>query len=122
MFPNEETQFKKGEPSPNPSGRPKGSKNLSTILAEMLEEEVEVNEGGVKSKKKFSDVIIRKLIKKGYEGDIKAIQVIFDRTEGAAKQEIKINGEISNQESGFSQEEREKILDAIDKSNPQDKS
>jgi len=122
MIRNEElNQFKPGE-SGNPSGRPRGSRNLSTILAEMLEEEIEITEAGVKSKKKFADVIVRKLIRKANEGDIKAIQVIFDRTEGQAKQEIKINGEISNQESGFSQEEREKILDAIDKSNPQDKS
>lgn len=73
----------------NKDGRPRGSKNLSTILREMLEEEVEVVIDGKKEKKKFQDVIIRKLVKKANDGDMRAIQEIFDRTEGKAKQEIK---------------------------------
>lgn len=72
----------------NPHGRPKGSKNLSTILREMLSEEVEVVIDGKKEKKSFQDVIIRKLIKKANDGDMRAIQEIFDRVEGKAKQEI----------------------------------
>lgn len=79
--------FKPGE-SGNPEGRPKGSKNLSTILREMLELEIEVD--GVKITQK--DAMIKKLIKKSTDGDIKAIQEIFDRTEGKAKQEIKLDG------------------------------
>jgi hypothetical protein len=81
--------WKEGDPSPNPSGRPKGSRNLSTILREMLEEEIEVIIDGVKSKKQFQEVIIRKLVKKANDGDLRAIQEIFDRTEGKAKQEVK---------------------------------
>jgi hypothetical protein len=81
--------WKEGDPSPNPSGRPKGSRNLSTILQKMLEEEIEVIIDGVKSKKQFQEVIIRKLVKKANDGDLRAIQEIFDRTEGKAKQEVK---------------------------------
>jgi hypothetical protein len=80
--------WKEGDPSPNPSGRPKGSKNLSTVLKEMLEEELEVIIDGVKVKKAFKDLIVRKLIKKANDGDLRAIQEIFDRVEGKAKQEI----------------------------------
>jgi hypothetical protein len=81
-------KFKEGE-SGNPNGRPKGSRNLSTILKEMLEEEVEVNIDGKKERRQFKDVIIRKLIKKANDGDLRAIQEVFDRTEGKSKQEIR---------------------------------
>jgi hypothetical protein len=80
-------KFEPGQ-SGNPSGRPKGTKNPSTILKEMLEEELEVVIDGVKVKKTFKDLIVRKLIKKANDGDLRAIQEIFDRVEGKAKQEI----------------------------------
>jgi hypothetical protein len=54
----------------------------------MLEEEVEVNIDGVKSRKQFQEVIIRKLLKKANDGDIRAIMEIFDRVEGRPNQQI----------------------------------
>jgi ribosomal 50S subunit-associated protein YjgA (DUF615 family) len=90
-FPNDTTQFKEGE-SGNPAGRPKGTRNLSTILREMLEEEIEVNVEGKKERKQFQEVIIRKLIKKASDGDIKAITEILDRVEGKAKQTVEQSG------------------------------
>lgn len=54
----------------------------------MLELEIEVD--GVKITQK--DAIIKKLIKKSTDGELNAIQEIFDRTEGRAKQEMKIEG------------------------------
>ncbi len=88
MFPNTDTQFKSGE-SGNPHGRPKGSRNLSTILREVLDEEIEITlPNGQKEKKPFAEVIARKLIKKAVEGDIRAIREIWDRCEGKATQEI----------------------------------
>lgn len=87
----EKHKFKEGE-SGNPAGRPKGSRNLSTILKAMLEEDIEIeNEDGTKEKKQFQDAIIQKLVKKAVNGEIKAITEIFDRTEGKAKQEISMN-------------------------------
>jgi hypothetical protein len=61
---------------------------MSTILKEMLELEVEVD--GVKMTNK--DFIVTKLIKKSKGGNLRAIQEVFDRTEGKAKQEMKIDG------------------------------
>ena len=72
----------------NKEGRPKGSRSLSTILREMLDEEIEVVIDGVKQKKTFADTIVRKLLKKANDGDVRAIIETFDRTEGKAKQEI----------------------------------
>lgn len=79
----------------NREGRPKGTKNLSTILREMLEEEIEVNIDGVKSRKQFQEVIVRKLLKKANDGEIKAIIEIFDRIEGKANQPIENNGSLT---------------------------
>ena len=86
-FPNDDTKFKEGE-SGNPNGRPKGTRNLSTILKAMLQEDVEVVIDGKKERRQFQEVIIRKLLKKANDGEIRAIIEIFDRVEGKAKQEI----------------------------------
>lgn len=81
--------FQPGE-SGNPSGRPKGSRNLSTILKEFLELEVKDDTTG--EKMQYKDSIIKNLLKQANAGDMRAIQEIFDRTEGKAKQEIKLDG------------------------------
>ena len=86
-FPNDDTKFEKGK-SGNPKGRPKGARSLSTILREMLEEPIEIVVDGKKERREFREVIIRKLLKKANDGDIRAIQEIFDRVEGRAQQKI----------------------------------
>jgi len=80
-------EFKKGE-SGNPAGRPTGTRNLSTILREMLEEDIDVVIDGVKTKKQFKDAIIRKLLQKANGGDLRAIEHIMDRMEGKPKEKI----------------------------------
>lgn len=108
---NEElNQFKPGE-SGNPSGRPRGTKNLSTILREMLQEEIEVDVNGKKEKKTLSDVLVRKLLKKANDGDVRAIQEVFDRTEGKAKQEVVSTNVNYNTE--LTQDEIKKIADSL---------
>ena len=86
-FPNDDTKFEKGK-SGNPKGRPKGARSLSTILREMLEEPIEIVVDGKKERREFREVIIRKLLKKANDGDMRAIQEIFDRVEGKAQQNI----------------------------------
>lgn len=90
-IPPKEHQFKPGQ-SGNPAGRPVGSKNLSTILRDMLEEEIDVkvDDTGRKERRKFSELIIRKLIKRASDGDPRAIKEIFDRIEGRAKQSVDV--------------------------------
>lgn len=84
-------RFQPGE-SGNPAGRPKGSRNLSTLLREMLEEEIPVDLGnGQKANKKFKEVIIRKLLKNAADGRDKAIATIFDRVDGKAQQFIDVS-------------------------------
>ena len=79
--------FKPGK-SGNPKGRPKGARSLSTILREMLEEPIDIVVDGKKERREFREVFIRKLLKKANDGDMRAIQEIFDRVEGKAQQKI----------------------------------
>jgi hypothetical protein len=77
--------------SGNPAGRPKGARSLSTVLKEMLEENVDVIiDGQPATKKMFKEVIIRRLLKAANDGDIRAIQTIFDRVDGKAAQFIEM--------------------------------
>lgn len=61
---------------------------MSTILREFLELETEVD--GVKMT--YKDSIVKKLIKSADNSDLRAIQEIFDRTEGKAKIQIMHGG------------------------------
>jgi hypothetical protein len=90
--------FVKNDPRINRAGHPKGQRNLSTILREMLDEKVDViDEHGNKVRKQFQDVLVRKLIKKANDGDLRAIQEVFNRLEGMPKQktEVENTGEIT---------------------------
>lgn len=84
--------FEPGQ-SGNPAGRPKGARSLSTILKEMLEQDIVTeNENGNKIKKQCQDVIIQKLLQKGAKGDLRAITEILDRVEGKPIQAVKSEG------------------------------
>jgi len=64
--------FKKGQ-SGNPSGRPKGSRNMAAALADKLFEEKLFGED------KKADAIIAKAIAKAEEGDTTCIRLCLDR-------------------------------------------
>ena len=65
-------KFKKGE-SGNPSGRPKGSRNLATIRADEFFEQMLFGED------KKADAIIAKTISMAEEGDTACIRLCLDR-------------------------------------------
>jgi len=101
--------YQKGE-SGNPSGRPKGSKNLKTIIGNILERELtatELNKLLYKDKKtkegahikQLCDdyggkityreaMILRLVVKAVANGDEKAVNAIFDREVGKPSQTI----------------------------------
>jgi len=81
--------FKKGE-SGNPNGRPKGSKNRSTIARRWLE----VNQSlknpitGENETMSQEDLMTLALIKKAREGDVNAYKALMDSGYGAPVQQI----------------------------------
>jgi hypothetical protein len=81
--------FEKGE-SGNPNGRPKGSKNRSTIARQWLE----VNQNlknpltGETETMSQEDLMTLALIKKAREGDVAAYKALMDSGYGAPVQQI----------------------------------
>ena len=73
------TQFAKGK-SGNPKGRPKGSKNLRTILAQELSEKITVHENGKSRRFTMQEVMIKQAVQKAAKGDAKALQTLLSLT------------------------------------------
>ena len=75
--PPRSTRFKKGQ-SGNPRGRPSGSKNLSTLLSEALNEPVTVTENGRRRKVSKREAIIKQLVNQSANGDWRAVKLLLD--------------------------------------------
>jgi hypothetical protein len=60
----------------NPNGKPKGTKHLSTILSESLQEAS--GKGDITNQ----EVIIQKVMDMAKSGDIRAIELVWNRIEG----------------------------------------
>ncbi|MHA7827550.1 MAG: DUF5681 domain-containing protein [Roseovarius sp.] len=74
--PPKHSQFQKGQ-SGNPNGRPKGSKNISTILKEQLYRKVTISENGRHKQITVIDAIFRRVSKSALEGDRSAWNTII---------------------------------------------
>jgi hypothetical protein len=74
--PPRHTQFQKGR-SGNAKGRPKGSKNLMTELAEELRETIVVREGGVTKRVSKSRAMVKRQVELALKGDPKALSCLF---------------------------------------------
>jgi hypothetical protein len=86
------TRFQKGQ-SGNPKGRPRGRKNLSSLLNEALNGWVIVVENGRRKKITKREAIITQLVNKSAAADLKATQIVIAllqeveaQTDGSAEQ------------------------------------
>ena len=91
--PPKEYQFKPGQ-SGNPAGSKPGprGKQLSTLLSECMEMEVDAIDPITKltTKMKMSKVQVLALLREGSKGNTKALQIIFDRLEGAVPNKLNL--------------------------------
>jgi hypothetical protein len=71
------TQFKPGK-SGNPKGRPKGARNLDTLMAEELESLIKVREQGVEHTVSKGHAVLKALVAKGMQGDVRAAAAIIE--------------------------------------------
>ena len=69
--PPKRTQFKKGR-SGNPKGRPKGAKNVDSMLRETLLRPVVITENGKRRKITALEAFFRQTLKSALEGDSRA--------------------------------------------------
>ncbi len=81
--PPKDKQFKKGT-SGNPSGRPKGSKNITTLLTKELNKSIVITENGKKKKMTRQEAMVLRVVNSALNGDIKCLMTCIDiqRKEG----------------------------------------
>ena len=75
--PPRHSRFKKGQ-SGNPRGRSSGSKNLSTLLSEALNQPVIVAENGTRRKISKRQAVITQLVNQSAKGDWRAAKILLD--------------------------------------------
>jgi hypothetical protein len=75
--PPQHTRFRKGE-SGNPSGRPKGSKNLTTLLEKELKQRVVVTENGRRRSITKQEAMVKHLVNKAVSGDRALMQLLIE--------------------------------------------
>ena len=83
--------FKKGK-SGNPKGRPKGSRNRSTVAKQWLEVAQKIKNPitGAEETLEQQDIMTLALIKKAREGDVSAYRELMDSAYGKAIQQTDI--------------------------------
>jgi hypothetical protein len=69
--------FKKGQ-SGNPRGRPPGSKNLTTLLNDTLNETVAITENGRRRKITKREAVIKQLVNKSASADARSLKILLD--------------------------------------------
>lgn len=92
-------KWSKGE-SGNPNGRPKGSKNRSTIARKWLELTMSETNPLTNQIENLSqeDIITLKQIEKAKDGDSNAYKLLMDSTYGMPQQQTEVNATVSNKE------------------------
>ena len=75
--PPKHTQFKPGT-SGNPKGRPKGTKNLSTDLAEEFAMRISVKENGRQIKISKQRALVKSLLGRALQGDIRSANTVLN--------------------------------------------
>jgi hypothetical protein len=84
--PPRHTRFQPGR-SGNPKGRPKGSKNFSTLFSEELAQPVTLTENGKRRRMPKRQALAKQVINKALSNDPKAAALVLDqirRSEGPA--------------------------------------
>jgi hypothetical protein len=74
--PPRRTRFCKGQ-SGNPKGRPRGSKNLATMMEKVLKERVVISENGKRRRITKREALIKQLVNKAIAGDPRSIKLML---------------------------------------------
>lgn len=94
--PPKHSRFRKGV-SGNRKGRPKGKRNIATVMAEVLEETIVINDGGVRKRVTKLEAALKQMANKAVAGDLLAarqlIALVRSAEERAVEQPSKRLGE-----------------------------
>jgi hypothetical protein len=97
------TRFQKGR-SGNPKGRPRGKKNMSTLLSAALDAAIIVVENGRRKKISKREAIITQLVNKSASADLKATQIVL-----AMLQDVEARADDSSASAAFTEADQEII-------------
>jgi hypothetical protein len=94
--PPQHTQFQPGR-SGNLKGRPKGSKNLSTLFAEELAQTVTLTENGKRKKMPIRRALVKQVVNRAMGNEAKSVALVFDEIrrceELASVQQVRVTRE-----------------------------
>ena len=83
--PPKDTRFKKGQPSPNPNGRPKKEASISAAIRECLGEDVSVTtKDGTKQTMPAAKAIGKKVVGQAASGDVNSQRMLLALEKGDA--------------------------------------
>jgi hypothetical protein len=74
--PPKHSQFKKGQ-SGNPKGRPRGKRNMASLVAEVLAQKVTITANGKRKRVSSETALLLRLREKALGGDLKALQILL---------------------------------------------
>ncbi len=75
------SRFKKGK-SGNPRGRPKGSRNLNTLIGEELQQPIQLREGGKTKSVRKGEALAKSLVNNSIQGNMRAVTAVLGVTGG----------------------------------------
>ena len=73
--PPKETRFKPGK-SGNPKGRSPQSRNLKTIVKQVLDEQMQIRESGRVRRMQRIEALVRMMMSRAFKGDLKAFALL----------------------------------------------
>jgi hypothetical protein len=112
--PPKHTRFRKGT-SGNPKGKPKGTRNLATILERTLREKVVINENGMRKTITKLEAALKQLVNKAASGDLAAMRQL-----SALAGSAEIEAAASQKESSMVEADRKimnRLLERLQTSN-----
>jgi hypothetical protein len=102
------TRFQKGQ-SGNPRGRPQGSKNLSTLLTDALNEPVVVTEDGKRRKISKRELGVRQLVNKFAMAEAQATKILL----GLMQERDRLAAETSAERPSFGADDEKVIANLL---------
>jgi Family of unknown function (DUF5681) len=106
--PPRHTRYSKGQ-SGNPKGRQRGARNLSTLLAEALNEHVVITENGERRKISKRQAFVKQLVNRALKGDPRSEKHLLDLL-----QKIESRTEPETSESWFGAADK-KVIEQLKK-------
>jgi len=105
------SRFQKGR-SGNPKGRPRGRRNMSTLLSAALNAPVTFAENGRRKKLTKREAIVTQLVNKSASADLKATQIVL-----AMLRDVESLTDGSAEPAAFTEADdaRQRLIDEIDR-------